>query len=843
VIAVTWKHHRHKSRRFFRPRLERLEVRELLSAAPLLHVSSDGLHLLDANDEPFYMIGDTAWTTPISFSEDEATYYFQQRAAQGFNAVQMDAVGLTTIPTASPADFNGNVPFNGFLPGTSIYDVSTTPAAGDVTSSAGKYWQRLDSIIGLASANGIVVVLDIYDTYCPWFHTDFLDGDSPSSTEKLLAYGQFLGQRYGDDDNIIWMIGNDYNLSPEGDADIAAVLQGIRQFDDTHLITMQMASYAQDPPAAFDNQNLRQYMTLNGIYLYSTGPYRTTYLEQYNRTDVGPTFNIETGYEYSTHLNVTTDKLRSGHYSFLLNGASGDLYGSERVGGRVGGPFDDEWQAAVNSPGAQEFTYFANLLETVAWYNLVPDQNGTVFQGVGDPTDYSGARSLDGTLAIAYKPPSGGGGQSFTVHMNQFAGPVTAQWYDPTNGTYFNIGSALANSGDQVFTSPAANSAGQNDFVLVLKTAVSVPSVPGGLTATGENSQVALSWNAVNGATSYNLYRATTTGAQGSTPYRTGITAAEFIDIGVTNGARYYYRVSAVNDAEESGTSSEVSAATLIGDYNHSGTVDAADYTTWRNAMGSSVTAFSGADGDGDGTINHGDYAVWKAEFGQTMLLSGDYNLDGVVNAADYTTWRNSLGNSVAEFSGADGDGNGVVNEGDYGVWKTHFGQTLASLAQGNGAAADSNGSSILDAGPALGVRDVLEPLIASEIFEDATNARVNANVSQILKDRAVDLAFSDYHAPMRFQTGAAFRMAAAKPIRRLGGDTRDINLLIAGTPRADGDLLSDGPASRAAAIIPVRSTERESDFSGELFAAAMVDETIAGKQLGQRRLYLRLLK
>ena len=51
--------------------------------------------------------------------------------------------------------------------------------------------------------------------------------------------------------------------------------------------------------------------------------------------------------------------------------------------------------------------------------------------------------------------------------MGQFAGSVTAQWYDPTNGTYTTIGT-FANSGTYTFNSPSSNSAGQNDFVLVL---------------------------------------------------------------------------------------------------------------------------------------------------------------------------------------------------------------------------------------------------------------------------------------------------------------------------------------------------------------------------------------
>src|SRR4029079_12811362 len=46
--------------------------------------------------------------------------------------------------------------------------------------------------------------------------------------------------------------------------------------------------------------------------------------------------------------------------------------------------------------------------------------------------------------------------------------------------------------------------------------------------------------------------------------------------------------------------------------------------------------------------------------------LVGDYNRDGQVDAADYTVYRNSVGTSVAPWSGADGSGNGIVGKEDY---------------------------------------------------------------------------------------------------------------------------------------------------------------------------------
>ena len=55
----------------------------------------------------------------------------------------------------------------------------------------------------------------------------------------------------------------------------------------------------------------------------------------------------------------------------------------------------------------------------------------------------------------------------------------------------------------------------------------------------------------------------------------------------------------------------------LPGDYNRNGTVDAADYTVWRNSVGS--TSNLAADSNGNHTIDTDDYAFWKAHFGETV--------------------------------------------------------------------------------------------------------------------------------------------------------------------------------------------------------------------------------
>lgn len=57
-----------------------------------------------------------------------------------------------------------------------------------------------------------------------------------------------------------------------------------------------------------------------------------------------------------------------------------------------------------------------------------------------------------------------------------------------------------------------------------------------------------------------------------------------------------------------------------------------------------------------------------------------DFNQDGTVNAADYTLWRDTIG-STSDLR-ADGSGNGTVGLGDYYLWKAHYGRTAPALAQ-----------------------------------------------------------------------------------------------------------------------------------------------------------------
>lgn len=83
-------------------------------------------------------------------------------------------------------------------------------------------------------------------------------------------------------------------------------------------------------------------------------------------------------------------------------------------------------------------------------------------------------------------------------------------------------------------------------------------AVPTALTATATPGQVVLNWNDVPGATSYKIYKSTSTGSLtlvGGGPY----TTSDFTDSAVTNGQVYFYAVRATNGTFDSNQTAEVS--------------------------------------------------------------------------------------------------------------------------------------------------------------------------------------------------------------------------------------------------------------------------------------------
>jgi len=143
---------------------------------------------------------------------------------------------------------------------------------------------------------------------------------------------------------------------------------------------------------------------------------------------------------------------------------------------------------------------------------------------------------------------------------------LTELWNSQQNASRDSFGNfakfsypTVANGKVYVSTFGSASS-GSGTLVAYGPITASAPSTPTGVGATPGNAQITVSWTASGGATSYNLYRSLTAGAEGTTPYKTGITSTSSVDTGLANGTTYYYKVAAVNSVGTSAQSTEVSA-------------------------------------------------------------------------------------------------------------------------------------------------------------------------------------------------------------------------------------------------------------------------------------------
>lgn len=95
------------------------------------------------------------------------------------------------------------------------------------------------------------------------------------------------------------------------------------------------------------------------------------------------------------------------------------------------------------------------------------------------------------------------------------------------------------------------------------------PTATGGVPATpaseelhaNSDSSITMSWTPSPGATSYRVYRSTTSGAEGNTPIAT-TTATSYTDRNLSSTPIYFYQVSAVNAAGESARTAEDASKT-----------------------------------------------------------------------------------------------------------------------------------------------------------------------------------------------------------------------------------------------------------------------------------------
>ncbi|HVM98040.1 MAG TPA: DUF4038 domain-containing protein, partial [Candidatus Acidoferrales bacterium] len=419
----------------------------------------------------------------VNLSEAQADAFFADRQLGGFNLVWINLLCATyTGGRADGSTYDGIVPFtNGF----------------DLSTPNENYFARVDHMLDLAAQHGLVVLLDPAET------GSFLSVLNSNGATKARNFGRYLGTRYRNFDNIIWMSGNDFQswMNASDDSVVEAVARGIHDTDDRHIHTVELDYQVS---GSLDDPTWAPLIELNASYTYF--PTYAQVLTDYNRPNALPTFLVEANYEFEHNAADlgTPEILRRQAYWALLSGAAGQLYGN-----RYTWPFTSDWQNNLDTPGSAQMAYVKFVFEPRQWFNLIPDQNhNVVTAGYGTYADsgalldndyLTAARTPDASLVMAYMPTA----RQITVDMSKLGAPANASWYDPTNAAFAPIaGSPLANTGPHNFSPPGNHGDGTSDWVLLLESTSippdnQAPSVPTGLTATTVSaSQINLSWNA-----------------------------------------------------------------------------------------------------------------------------------------------------------------------------------------------------------------------------------------------------------------------------------------------------------------------------------------------------------
>ena len=438
-----------------------------------LKIPANGRYLVDRENKPFRIQGDSAQSLIVNLTYAEAEVYFSNRHAKGFNSVNINLIEHK-FGVKAPANRNGDAPF-------------TRP--GDFSTPNEAYFAFADSIIDLAASKGMLVSLAVMYLGANGGDEGWWSVLSNKTNSQAVCYrfGQYVGNRYKNRANILWVIGGDFAppAGSEGETRLHKFMDGVKAAGATQL----WAGDWKAPCMSTDVRAFASAMDVNAVYTYGSPENDgLTYVEAamaYQYSPAHPAYLKETGYEEESWLPGDRTSVRKYEYWAVLGGTTaGAFFGhrdiwefatAEWSSGFL--PQHGPWQKALNSAGTLDMMRMGLLLDALPWYDLVPSglagMKSLVVSGGGTfgKQDYvAAAADRLGTTLVAYMPPAATSAK-ITINMTALRGPAHGRWFDPTSGEYANVPrEPIPNRGTASFAIPSANSGGARDWVLVLRT-------------------------------------------------------------------------------------------------------------------------------------------------------------------------------------------------------------------------------------------------------------------------------------------------------------------------------------------------------------------------------------
>jgi len=411
--------------------------------APLdfLRISPNSRYLVHSSGAPFLYLGDTAWELFHRLNRKQADTYLTNRRDKGFTVIQ--AAVLAELDGLRTPNAYGDVPLTG----------------NDPSHPNEAYFKHVDYIVGKARERCLYIAM--LPTWGDKVVQEWGRGPVVFNPGNARAYGKFLGARYKDTPNIIWIVGGD--RWPSGFEDLwREMARGLKDGDGgKHLITCHVSANDDAGHSSSEWFHSEPWLDMNMIqtWIHWQQVYQAV-LADYRRTPHKPVIMGEPRYEGDDEKQVSNHDLRKQVYWAYLAGAAGFTYGRNHMW-----QMDARWQESLDSPVAFQVSIARKIFSSRRWWTLSPDQS--VFaaglqqkstlnfvSGISSMADLNAAaRSAEGDCIFIYISGPG----EISVHMDKITSTpeVRATWVNPLTGAE-TPGGTYPSIGVQAFTMPAS---------------------------------------------------------------------------------------------------------------------------------------------------------------------------------------------------------------------------------------------------------------------------------------------------------------------------------------------------------------------------------------------------